>query len=55
MIVRLRRQPLLMDGWAGWPTSEIWVPHLRDGSIVAKVGYRLGQIARVPKGSEMDA
>ena len=24
----------------GWvPTSEIWVPHLRDGFIVAKVGY----------------
>jgi hypothetical protein len=22
----------------GWPTSEIWVPHLRDGFIVAKVG-----------------
>src|SRR5260370_32525450 len=25
---------------AGWPTSEIWVPHLRDGFIVAKVGHR---------------
>jgi hypothetical protein len=22
----------------GWPTCEIWVPHLRDGFIVAKVG-----------------
>jgi hypothetical protein len=24
----------------GWPTSEIWVPHLRDSFIVTKVGYR---------------
>src|SRR3981189_1564921 len=24
--------------WAGWPTSKNWVPHLRDGFIVAKVG-----------------
>jgi hypothetical protein len=23
----------------GWPTSKIWVPHLRDSFIVAKVGY----------------
>jgi hypothetical protein len=28
-----------MNQWeAGWPTSEIPVPHLRDSLIVAKVG-----------------
>jgi tetratricopeptide (TPR) repeat protein len=24
---------------AGWPTSQIWAPQLRDGFIVSKVGY----------------
>jgi hypothetical protein len=24
----------------GWPTSEIWVPHLRRGFIATKVGHR---------------
>jgi hypothetical protein len=37
--LRLARKPLDPIRWAGWPTSEIRVPHLRDGCIVAKVGY----------------
>jgi hypothetical protein len=34
--IKLYRPPA---GWDGWPTSEIRVPHLRDGFIVAKVGF----------------
>jgi hypothetical protein len=30
--------PFLVDQ-DGWPTSEIWVPPLRNGFIVAKVGF----------------
>ena len=28
-----------MNG-GGWPTSEIWVPHLRRGFIATKMGHR---------------
>ena len=39
---------IVTRGWDEWPTSEIWVPHLRDGFMVAKVSfiYRL-ELARI--------
>ena len=36
-------------GTAGWPTSEKLGAHLRDGSIVANVGYRFGESLGCPK------
>jgi hypothetical protein len=31
---------LLLGGWPRSDAQQIWVPHLRDGLIVAKVGIR---------------
>jgi hypothetical protein len=41
---RVQRSDMGISGSGGWPISSrtTWVPHLRGGLIVAKVGYIRG-------------